>query len=87
MKSIKIFLVILILTSCKTYRRSNCIKEWVDPQKNVRYSVYKYSYYYKRNDSIYCMTIDTVKCDLTHREAPQPVVKESKKICMDDLGK
>ena len=83
----KITLAILILTSCETYRRSKCVKEWVDPQLNVRYMVYKYSYYYRRNDSVYCMMIDTVKVNLNHREEPKPIVREGRKLNMDEYGK
>lgn len=83
---IVIVIAVILLCSCTTYRRSKCIKEWVNPQQNIRYSVYLYSYYYRHNDSLYCVAVDTTKTNLNHREEIK-TVKESRKICMDDYGK
>jgi hypothetical protein len=81
MKTILLISIILTLLSCETYRRSKLIRTWTDEQ-NITHTVYKYSYYVRRNDSLYCVVLDTTLINPNHKEV-KPVVKESKKVSID----
>lgn len=69
---IKISLLLLVLCSCKTYEKTQCVETWID-KYNFKYSVWLVKKYNRKTDSLIQLRYDTTKVDLAGKNIAQEV--------------